>query len=316
MKRSRRILVAMLIAALIVGVSSVAIAAMPEARSISAENKALTFVNDDLSNVINDNGQAKLIREDSVYENMLKTDLISTKTDDYLYLFAKDSGELKTIMLIGDEIGNTVQLSSENAAINAAKTVVETALPNVGLENFDVKCRTSEQRYSIEFWEKLSSDIYGGRKISVIFDKNGTLETLVSVSNTAGAWRTNAEKAISREKAIELAYEAINSWNNCSASSASNEAISDAKIKTGTDIIVSDSGAINADDKAAAINNNRVSIEKKDSHDITTYKEAHADGINWQVDIANVDRGNGYTVTYFVTINAMTGDVIMVNMTR
>ena len=44
--------------------------------------------------------------------------------------------------------------------------------------------------------------------------------------------------------------------------------------------------------------------------------QANADGINWQVDIANVDIGNGWTATYFVTLNALTGEVITVDVTR
>ena len=50
--------------------------------------------------------------------------------------------------------------------------------------------------------------------------------------------------------------------------------------------------------------------------DITAYKEAKNDGILWQVDIANVDIGNGWTATYFVTLNALTGEVVSVDMTR
>ncbi len=50
--------------------------------------------------------------------------------------------------------------------------------------------------------------------------------------------------------------------------------------------------------------------------EITAYKQAQTDGINWQVDVANVDLGNGCSVTYFVTLNALTGEVIMVDMTR
>lgn len=314
MKRSSRTLLAVLIVAVLVGISSVAIAAIPETDSISMESKALAFVNDNLSKAVNDSGQATLLSDNSAYENMLQTDLISAKTDDYVYLFDKGSGELKAIMLVGNKTGNTARLSSENAAIAAARAVVKSALPTVSTESFDVKCRTTEQSYSIEFLEKLTDDMYGGRKISVILDKSGTLETLVCVNNVVGAWKTNSSKAISCEKAIELAYAAINSWDNGSSISS---ASSDAETKTGTDIIVSDSGAVSADNAIAATNSTKTtSIERKSSHNITAYKEAKDDGILWQVDIANVDIGNGWTTTYFVTLNALTGEVVSVDMTR
>ena len=53
-----------------------------------------------------------------------------------------------------------------------------------------------------------------------------------------------------------------------------------------------------------------------ESAEVSAYMQANADGINWQMDIANVDIGNGWTATYFVTLNALTGEVITVDMTR
>ncbi len=53
-----------------------------------------------------------------------------------------------------------------------------------------------------------------------------------------------------------------------------------------------------------------------DNADITAYKEAKNDGILWQVEIANADSGSGWTTTYFVTLNALTGEVVSVDMTR
>lgn len=50
--------------------------------------------------------------------------------------------------------------------------------------------------------------------------------------------------------------------------------------------------------------------------DITAYKEAKNGDILWQVDIANVDVGNGLTTTYFVTVNALSGEVTNIDMTR
>ena len=50
--------------------------------------------------------------------------------------------------------------------------------------------------------------------------------------------------------------------------------------------------------------------------DITAYKEAKNGDILWQVDIADVDVGNGLTTTYFVTVNALSGEVTNIDMTR
>ena len=109
-------------------------------------------------------------------------------------MFDNTSGELKAIMLIGGKAEKTTPLTSEGEAINAARAAANAALPAVDTEKYDVRCRTTEQRYSIELLEKLSDDLYGGRKIAVTFDKNGTLETLTCVNNGVGAWKTNAEK--------------------------------------------------------------------------------------------------------------------------
>ncbi len=49
---------------------------------------------------------------------------------------------------------------------------------------------------------------------------------------------------------------------------------------------------------------------------VTAWKEAKNGDILWQVEIADVDAGSGLTVTYFVTLNALTGEVTMLDMTR
>lgn len=172
MKRSRRILPAAAVAAaVLIAVSAAAVAAMPNSKSAGRESEAIALINNELAAAINDGGRAKAVKDDAVYENMLKSELITAKTDEYLYMFDNTSGELKAIMLIGGKAEKTTPLTSEGEAINAARAAANAALPAVDTEKYDVRCRTTEQRYSIELLEKLSDDLYGGRKIAVTFDK-------------------------------------------------------------------------------------------------------------------------------------------------
>ena len=57
-------------------------------------------------------------------------------------------------------------------------------------------------------------------------------------------------------------------------------------------------------------------IKRESGHKISAYKEARDDGIIWRIEIANVDIGNGFDVTYFVTLNALTGETLDLDMTR
>lgn len=287
MKRSRRILPAAAVAAaVLIAVSAAAMAAMPDNKTAGRESEAIALINNELAAAINDGGRAKAVKDDAVYENMPGSELITAKTDEYLYMFDNTSGELKAIMLIGDKAEKTTPLTTEGEAIKAARAAAKAALPAVDTEKYDARCRTTEQRYSIELLEKLSDNLYGGRKIAVTFDKNGTLETLTCVNNGVGAWKTNAEKAISLEKATELAYAAINAWDG------------------------------NADDGEAKASAAAASIKGESGHEISAYKEAQDDGIIWRIEIANVDIGNGFDVTYFVTLNALTGETLDLDMTR
>lgn len=313
MKRSRRILPAAAVAAaVLIAVSAAAMAAMPDNKTAGRESEAIALINNELAAAINDGGRAKAVKDDAVYENMLKSELITAKTDEYLYMFDNTSGELKAIMLIGDKAEKTTPLTSEGEAINAARAAANAALPAVDTEKYDVRCRTTAQRYSIELLEKLSDDLYGGRKIAVTFDKNGTLETFSCVNNGVGAWKTNAEKAISLEKATELAYAAINAWDG----NADDKEMTEAATKTGNDVIISDSGTVGADDGEAKASAAAASIKRESGHKISAYKEARDDGIIWRIEIANVDIGNGFDVTYFVTLNALTGETLDLDMTR
>ena len=209
-------------------------------------------------------GQTRPLSEDSAYEDMLKTELTSEKSDKYLYLFESGSGELKAVMLTGDAAQAESPIS-ESAATEAAQKIASAALPGTELGVFDAKCRYNGRGWTIELWQKLADDLYGGRKIAVKLSDGGELETLIRTDYDPGDWQSAAKSAISREKA-ELALAAI------------------------------DGDAENAE--------------------VSAYMQANADGINWQVDIANVDIGNGWTATYFVTLNALTGEVITVDMTR
>ena len=59
------------------------------------------------------------------------------------------------------------------------------------------------------------------------------------------------------------------------------------------------------------------SIKRESGHKISAYKEARDDGIIWRIEIANVDIGNGFDVTYFVTLHALTPcETLDLDMTR
>ena len=211
---------------------------------------------------------------------MLKTELTSEKSDKYLYLFESGSGELKAVMLTGDA-AKTESPVSESAAIDAAQKIASAALPKKTRKRVQIFVlhlirRVLAQRprlsvaerlgWTVELWQKLADDLYGGRKIAVKLSDGGELETLIRTDDDPGDWQSAAKSAISREKAAELALAAIDG--------------------------------------------------DAESAEVSAYMQANADGINWQVDIANVDIGNGWTATYFVTLNALTGEVITVDVTR
>lgn len=230
----------------------------------NAGKEMRTLMPTELTQTLGD-GQTRPLSEDSAYEDMLKTELTSEKSDKYLYLFESGSGELKAVMLTSDA-AKTESPVSESAAIDAAQKIASAALPGTELGGFDAKCRYNGRGWTVELWQKLADDLYGGRKIAVKLSDGGELETLIRTDDDPGDWQSAAKSAISRKKATELALAAI------------------------------DGDAENAE--------------------VSAYMQANADGINWQVDIANVDIGNGWTATYFVTLNALTGEVIMVDMTR
>lgn len=230
----------------------------------NAGKEMRTLMPAELAQTLGD-GQTRPLSEDSAYEDMLKTELTSEKSDKYLYLFESGSGELKAVMLTGDA-AKTESPVSESAATEAAQKIASAALPGTELGGFDAKCRYNGSGWTVELWQKLADDLYGGRKIAVKLSDGGELETLIRTDDDPGDWQSAAKSAISREKAAELALAAI------------------------------DGDAENAE--------------------VSAYMQANADGINWQVDIANVDIGNGWTATYFVTLNALTGEVITVDVTR
>lgn len=234
------------------------------ALGVANAQEGQSLVPTELTQTLGD-GWTRPLGEDSAYEDMLKTELTSEKSDKYLYLFESGSGELKAVMLTDNAV-QTESPVSESAAAEAAQKIVSAAFPCMDLGSFDAKCRYTGSGWTVELREKLADDLYGGRKIAVTLSEGGELETLVRTDTDTGDWQSAASSVISREKAAELAVAAI------------------------------DGDAENAE--------------------VSAYKEVCTDGIIWQVDIANVDIGNGFTVTYFVTLNALTGEVILVDMTR
>ncbi len=245
-------------------VAALAITVIALGAANAQESTAQSIVPAELTQTLGD-GQTRPLSEDSAYEDMLKTELTSEKSDKYLYLFESGSGELKAVMLTGEK-AQAESPVSESAAAGTAQKIASAAFPGMDLGSFDAKCRYNGSGWTVELWERLADNLYGGRKIAVKLTGSGELETLVRTDDDPGDWQSMADGAISREKAAALAFAAIDG------------------------------------DAAQA--------------ELTAYKQAYADGINWQVDIANVDIGNGCTVTYFVTLNALTGEVIMVDMTR
>ncbi len=245
-------------------IAALAITVIALGAANAQEPTAQTLVPAELTQTLGD-GQTRPLGEDSAYEDMLKTKLTSEKSDKYLYLFESGSGELKAVMLTDNAV-QTESPVSESAAAATAQKIVSAAFPGMDLSSFDAKCRYTGSGWTVELWEKLADDLYGGRKIAVTLSEGGELETLVRTDTDTGDWQSAASSTISREKAAELALTAI------------------------------DGDAENAE--------------------VSAYKEVRTDGIIWQVDIANVDIGDGFTVTYFVTLNALTGEVILVDMTR
>ncbi len=234
--------------------------------SLSAANAsgAPNLVPEKLTAALGDTAPVPL-NDDAEYETALGTGLMSAKSDKYAYLFDAKTNELKAVMLTGEPV-KTEGTVSESSAAAAAERIFAAAFPDEDTGKFDMKCSQTPDGYTVEFRQKLADDLYGGSSIAVTLSGGGELSSLVRTDSDTCGWQSAVEKAIGREKAVELALAAIDA----------------------------DTG----------------------NADITAYKEAKNGNILWQVDIANVDIGNGWTATYFVTLNAITGEVTDVDMTR
>ncbi len=227
-------------------------------------NGAPSLVPEKLTAALGDT-KTSALSDDAEYESALSTELTSAQSDKYVYLFDAKTGELKSVLLTGKAAQSEAPVP-ESAAIGTAEKIFAAAFPDESAGSFDSQCRYTGSGWTVEFWQRLAEGLYGGSKIAVTLSDGGELLSLVRTDADTGSWQSAAEKAIGREKAIELALAAVDG-------SVSNT-------------------------------------------DITAYREAKDGGILWQVDIANVDIGNGLTASYFVTLNALSGEVVSVDMTR
>lgn len=239
----------------VIAVLAICVIALGAANASGAPN----LVPEELTAALGDTTPVPL-NDDAEYETALGTGLTSAKSDNYAYLFDAKTNEFKAVMLTG-EPAKTEGTVSESAAAAAAEKIFAAAFPDEDTGKFDVKCSQTPDSYTVEFRQKLADDLYGGSSVAVTLNGSGELSSLVRTDEDTGDWQSTSEKAIGREKAVELALAAIDA----------------------------DTG----------------------NADITAYKEAKNGNILWQVEI-----GTGCTTTYFVTLNAITGEVTDIDMTR
>ncbi len=136
-------------------IAALAITVIALGAANAQEATAQTLVPAELTQTLGD-GQTRPLSEDSAYEDMLKTELTSEKSDKYLYLFESNGGELKAVMLTG----GAAQAESpvlESAASEAAQKIVSAALPGTELGSFDAKCRYTGNGCSVTYFVTLNA---------------------------------------------------------------------------------------------------------------------------------------------------------------
>lgn len=285
--------------------------------SSQKESSVPTIMGNNISSLISD-GEVEELADDVLYEEMMNKTLISYKSDSYVYLYDENSLELQAIILIDKFNGaSSEKINSNENAIDYARSIISAAYPNIVLEDYDVTCSSygfdeTNTIYSIELLEKVSDDIYGGKRISVIVTSDGVLESFLCLNTGIPDSEIESfEELISEDEAISIAYDAV-SLEIDKMLTFEYEDVEPPK--TGTDEMVSDSGYVMSETEV--VEPYEIYINETINHEIYSHKECLEDTIVWVVRIENISTNRIWQACFEVRINATSGEVLSVDTTR
>lgn len=127
---------------------------------------------------------------------------------------------------------------------------------------------------------------------------------------------TTAEifEEISEDTAIKTAYSAIIETADLLESIEN-----DTKCipKTGTDVIVTDSGKeLNTNSRTSEFDKYTINVNDTKEHSISTHKEICDGSTCWIVTVKNISTNRLWDISFSVAINAKDGSIVSVNYTR
>jgi len=305
---------------LVIGVGCVVTANMISHASATPatfeEKMALEFVQNKVSAELPD-GDAVLLTDDSMFEELFQKSLVSVSTDHYVYAFDTVTQIPVGVLLTGESPVSFKEIETPEDAQNYAKQLVYLVNPDFPADGVEVTCKEFGEEenghFSIEIIKVLNEDIYG-KKASVILSKDGALESIVFANMDAPAKIEAGELSLlSEEDAVELAYAAI-AEEAAELETAKPAADEGAPEKTGNDIIVTDSGsAAKTDDEPEPY---EIYVDARDGHEVSAHKGVRNGVTEWVVGIYKIQTNRKWDIGFEVHLDAETGEVVTIYQTR
>ncbi|MCL1802987.1 MAG: hypothetical protein FWG30_05010 [Eubacteriaceae bacterium] len=148
---------------------------------------------------------------------------VALESSDFVFIFTDDGANVETIHTKSDAslLG---YIASDSDAMRKAELLAFSACPSLFvLSEYDSFCEKHIANgdgcaaYTIEFWEKIAESHYTGNKISMIVTSEGCVSLFLSsssnsaiaIENIKNGQIENTGSLIPKEKAIEIAYTAI-----------------------------------------------------------------------------------------------------------
>ena len=152
----------------------------------------------------------------SFFEKPFEGSLLAFENDNYVFLFEKDSMNMKTILLKERPKDRMFPpITSEEFAIKCAESLAAKVSPGFFSSGYDTLCRTfgedeGQGFISVELREQKEFNMYTGNNIAVIFTIDGDLDSYVSRRDNAKQTSPPPEgDPIPEAEAIEIAYKAL-----------------------------------------------------------------------------------------------------------
>lgn len=260
----------------------------------------------------------------SFHDEVFEHDVDAVQDSNYLYLFNAEDESLETIVLINENnVPILGSISSSESAIALSEQFAMKASPEFFETNqYDVRCSVfgegTDKVFSVEFWEKIADNYYTGNKIAVVLTSGGVLQSFVIRTESAIAASKVMVKDesinLDEESAVAVAYSAI-AKTALQLEALENEA--NCVPKTGTDIIMTDSGKeVNSSRIAGEYEAYNIKVDDTQNQSVSAHKEI-VDGVTcWIVTIENISTNRAWDMAFTVAVNAEDGSVISVHYTR